>query len=158
MDEEIRKYLEAADDPIGILFPGNEPARFPLETYQGEVAAIQERLRQELGLQTDMDNEVKGAAFFAELMFCSPEANPPRRDLVRINIQFSNFGKLATIWTSNEASSNIFPLSKIESILKDQGWIPIPMQALDEAYNGANAEFYKRGGSWYARFFEYSGY
>lgn len=156
MDNETRKILEKADDPIGCEFPNDDWVAFPREQYQAEVKAIKEELYKSLGLMSTLEGAVEDASHHESLYVNIPDAiNPETKSEYQFTIKFSNFSKLYTI-VDTEPSELKYSREKVKCIVNAHNWNYVESSELHEPYNGKNEKLkWEPLITWYTRFFDY---
>ena len=137
MHETLRSILLAADDPVA----WECPADFPRQAEIERVEALRPRLEEIIGLELALDDKIQDAAHFAELHSRTGPQEGPTGPVIltRIGILFSAFGRLATIWGNvPEEPIRDALRSELEGALKECGYQPLPIEALQEPYTGSN--------------------
>jgi len=155
MERAVRALLEAADDAEGFEVPANDWEAFPYKVYEQEILEIQHRLHDDLGLVLQRDGNVQDASFLDDLRILSSVPDQPNTFVVPLCIRFSNFGKLFTVWSSLDSIPSEYPLADIVVRVEGFGWRYVPVEELDEPYDGRNERLRGANTSWWARFFDW---
>jgi hypothetical protein len=126
------------------------------------VKALKPQAERILGQPLKLDNQVQDASFFAELFVFEDGAvgaNGATVMVFKIGIRFSTFGKMATIHTNSAASDlSKYPLARLAELIEKQGFQYIPVEALNEPYDGKLKRLDQSLGAeatWWYRFFDY---
>lgn len=136
------KLLLAFDDGINDEFPKG----FDHKRSTEKVLKIQSILQEELNLAFAFEGnqDIQDASFFAELK--SLPGNPMGS---MISITFSCFGDFVQI---HEEDCDTCLYEQIDNILTKNGYVIIPKELLNTAYNG---KFSYIKGTWADRYFNY---
>lgn len=153
MKPETLAILLDADDALYL----EAPFGFDWHREMARVKGLKPSLEKLLNHELVLDEWVQDASFFAELHWLEPD-NAPNEYFYVIQIRFSAFGNLFTIWENHETrriSPNL--IEQVIQLVGQQGFRYVDFDELDEPYTGKNGLFKKAGHEtvWYVRFFDY---
>ncbi len=143
--EEYLDILRASDDHAGCEFPTG----FDYEEARRRAVLLANRLERKIGMPCKLEtgSYIQDASFHSMIVLPTPDAP----DSFQSTLRLSNFGDLATI--SDEGSVDPVHLHIVTSCLAELGYQYIPLDVLQEKYDGENRVL--RGVSWWIRYFDY---
>lgn len=154
MDTNLKKKLLDAD----VAGHWEYPPDWKWPECMAKIEAVRPLLAEVVG-KLDMDQNVQDASFTTDLFVLEEGARDPVTNSVahvyKLAIRFSNFGNLVTIFTNSvRRTLSDYPVARLETILKEHGFDPVPADQLNVPYDGKNVPF-ENGLTWWTRYFDY---
>lgn len=157
MEDELKKLLLSFDD----LEECEAPKNFNYANEMKKIRSIKNQIENIIKKELIIDEYVQDASFFTELAILQKSQNKQKSNgessvyLYDLSIRFSSFGSMVTIFNNTENNiDNKYNIEKVIEILKDDGYIYINLESLDEAYDGIN-KYITKGDTWFTRYFDY---
>jgi hypothetical protein len=144
MDDAVRARLREADDAEH----WDRPPGFSMEAEIRRVRAVKPKLEKIIGSVLELDEHSERAAHYAQL---TQKVHEGEVFLTRLAISFSCFSQLVTVWGNSPDATLVRAVVKL---LEIDGFRYVPMEALNEAYDGRNRQKPSIR-TWYARFFDF---
>ncbi|RDY22486.1 hypothetical protein CHF27_013220 [Romboutsia maritimum] len=160
MEKELKALLLSFDDEEQCECPQN----FNYLDEMKRVHSIKSQIENIIRNKLRIDDQVQDASFFTELAIYKKSKNKrdyPCEDfkgtvwLCDLGIKFSSFGNMVTISSVTEGDMySKYPIEKIIEILKNNGYIYIDSESLNESYDGIN-KYMDEESTWWVRYFDY---
>lgn len=150
MTRDAHQALVTADSIADVQCP----PQFDYQASLTRVRKIKSRLEAIVGRAVTLDDAVQDATYFASLQILERVELPILHDTMAFALQFSCFGDLFAISTSESLTDMPESLiGKVVALVESYGFIYVPAISLDAAYDGPNPSF--AGSTWRHRFFDY---